>query len=63
MTALPTITFDTNIPASRETRAFWATLCEEIGQRMVMTPTASAELLSRVSLDGQREWTRRCGVV
>ena len=59
MTALPTITFDTNIPASPETRAFWATLCEEIGQRMVMTPTASAELLSRVSLDGQREWTRR----
>ena len=50
------VTFDTNIPALPSVRAFWATLCEMVGQPMVLTPTAAAELLRRVRLETEREW-------
>ena len=43
----PTITFDTNVPALPSVRAFWGTICEEIGQRMVLTPTAAARTVAR----------------
>ena len=55
----PAITFDTNIPAVPSIRAFWGAICEDIGQRMVLTPTAAAELLTRVRLEAEREWDSR----
>ena len=55
----PRITFDTNIVALPEIRAFWATLCEEVGQRMVFTPTAAQEVLRRIRLETERDWEKR----
>ena len=53
------ITFDTNLAGVWNTRVFWATLCEEIGQSMVLTPTTTAEVLRRIRLETEREWTRK----
>ena len=53
------ITFDTNLAGVWNTRAFWATLCEEIGQSMVLTPTATTEVLRRIRLESEREWTKK----
>lgn len=53
------ITFDTNLAGVWNTRVFWATLCEEIGQAMVLTPTATTEVLRRVRLETEREWTKK----
>ena len=53
------ITFDTNLTGVWNTRVFWATLCEEIGQQLVMTPTATSETMRRVRLETEREWTRK----
>ena len=55
----PHITFDTNIVALPETRSFWATICEEIGQRMIFTPTAASEVLRRIRLESERSWEKR----
>ena len=55
----PLITFDTNLTGVWNTRVFWATLCEEIGQPMVLTPTAASETLRRVRLETEREWKKR----
>lgn len=57
------ITFDTNIPAIPAIRAFWATLCEDAGQRMTLVPTAASELLRRVRLETEREWAKRLKAV
>lgn len=59
----PVITFDTNIMALREIRAFWGTICEMIGQRVVLTPTAVVEVLRRVRLETEREWAQRLSKV
>lgn len=59
----PRITFDTNVVAVPETRAFWATLCEETGQRMMLTPTAAGELLRRIRLEEERRWERRLRMI
>ena len=53
------LTFDTNLAGVRGPRAFWATLCEEIGQPLALTPTAASETLRRVRLETEREWTRK----
>ena len=53
------ITFDSNLAGVWNTRSFWATLCEEIGQTMVLTPTATTEVLRRIRLETEREWTRK----
>ena len=53
------ITFDTNLAGIWNTRVFWGTLCEDIGQSMILTPTAGSELLRRVRLETEREWTRK----
>ena len=53
------LTFDTNLAGVRGPRAFWATLCEEIGQPLALTPTAANETLRRVRLETEREWTRK----
>ena len=58
-TAAQRITFDTNLAGIWNTRVFWATICEEIGQRMVLTPTATSEVLRRVRLETEREWTAK----
>ena len=55
----PQITFDSNLAAVPGTRAFWGTLCEEIGQRLVLTPTAATEVVRRVQLESEREWEPR----
>ena len=55
-TARPLVTFDTNLAGVRNTRVFRATLCEDVGQRMVLTPTAASETLRRVRLETEREW-------
>ena len=55
----PLITFDTNVVALPETRSFWATICEEIGQRMLFTPTAAGEVLRRIRLETERSWEKR----
>ena len=55
----PHITFDTNVVALPETRSFWATICEEIGQRMIFTPTAASEVLRRIRLETERSWEKR----
>ena len=55
----PRITFDTNLAGVWNTRVFWATLCEEIGQSMVLTPTATVEVLRRIRLETEREWTKK----
>ena len=54
----PRITFDTNVVALPETRSFWATICEEIGQRMLFTPTAANEVLRRIRLETERYWEK-----
>ena len=54
----PAITFDTNVVAVSNTRVFWATLCEDIGQSMVLTPTASMEVVRRILFETEREWTK-----
>ena len=53
------ITFDTNLAGVWNTRVFWATLCEEIGQSMVLTPTTTAETLRRIRFETEREWTAK----
>ena len=53
------ITFDTNLAGVWNTRVFWATLCEEIGQSMVLTPTATVEVARRIRLESEREWTKK----
>ena len=53
------ITFDTNLTGVWNTRVFWGTLCEEIGQQLVMTPTATSETLRRVRLETEREWKKK----
>lgn len=53
------LTFDTNLAGVRGPRAFWATLCEEIGQPLALTPTAANETLRRVRLETEREWTKK----
>ena len=55
----PQITFDTNVIALKPTRVFWATLCEDTGQRVVLPPTATVEFLRRVRLESERDWARR----
>lgn len=59
MTSRPTITFDTNIPAIPEVRLFWATLCQDIGQPMTLTPTSAQETLTRIRLETERSWAKR----
>ena len=53
------ITFDTNLAGIWNTRVFWAALCEDIGQSMVLTSTATAETLRRIRLETEREWTKK----
>ena len=53
------ITFDTNLAGVWRPRVFWATLCEDIGQRMELTPTTVAEVLRRIRLETEREWTKK----
>ena len=53
------ITFDTNLAGVWNTRVFWATLCEELGQTMKLTPTATVEVLRRIRLETEREWTKK----
>ena len=53
------ITFDTNLAGIWNTRVFWATICEDIGQTMVLPPTARGEVLHRVRLETEREWTKK----
>ena len=53
------LTFDTNLAGVRGPRAFWATLCQEIGQPLALTPTAANETLRRVRLETEREWTKK----
>ena len=55
----PKVTFDTNVMALRPVRAFWATLCEMTNQRVVLPPTAAVEVLRRIRLETDREWSRR----
>ena len=55
----PRITFDTNLAGVWNTRVFWATLCEELGQTMKLTPTATVEVLRRIRLETEREWTKK----
>ena len=55
----PQITFDSNMAGVWFTRVFWATICEDIGQRLVLTPTATAETLGRIRMEGEREWRRK----
>ena len=57
------ITFDTNLTGVWQARAFWATLCEEINQKMVLTPTATGETLRRIRLEAEREWKRRLAAI
>ena len=54
MRARAQIAFDSNLAGVAETRAFWGTLCEEIGQRMMLTPTAASEVTRRVRLESER---------
>ena len=53
------ITFDTNLVGVWNTRAFWATLCETVDQRMVLMPTTQREVLRRIRLETEREWTEK----
>ena len=55
----PQITFDSNLAGVAGTRAFWGTLCEEIGQALVLTPTAAREVVRRVRLETEREWSMK----
>ena len=57
------ITFDTNLVALWNTRVFWGTVCEEIGQRLILTPTATRETLGRVRLETQRAWGRKLNAI
>ena len=52
-------TFDTHMCSLPRPRAFWGTVCEAIGTRLTVTPTAADEVLRRESLETQREWIRR----
>ena len=52
------INFDTNLTGVWQARVFWATLCEEINQKMVLTPTATAETIRRIRLEAERDWKR-----
>ena len=55
----PRITFDTNMASVWFTRVFWGTICEDIGQTLVLTPTATSETLRRIVMETEREWTKR----
>ena len=59
----PRITFDTNIAGVWNTRVFWATLCEALGQTMKPTPTATVEVLRRIQIETEREWTKKLRVL
>ena len=55
----PVVTLDTNLAGVWNTRVFWGTLCEEIGQTLLLTPTAASETLHRVRLECERQWTKK----
>ena len=51
---LPRLTFDTNMAGIRETRVFWASLCELAHCPFVVTETGAAESLRRERLETER---------
>lgn len=55
----PTLTFDANQLGTRCLRVFWAAICEEIGQNVVIVPTARTEALHRIHLEADFEWCRK----
>ena len=55
----PRLTFDTNMAGIRQTRVFWATLCELSGQPFILTETGALETLRRERLETERLWAVR----
>ena len=53
------LTFDTNVVAPVNLRAFWGTVCESIGTRLVLTETALSEVIRFDRQSVQWDWERR----
>lgn len=53
------LVFDTNLCCLPEVRCFWGALCETLGARLTLTPTAAKETVRRENIETQRKWIAR----
>jgi len=55
--------FDINLCCLPEVRSFWGALCETLGTRLTLTPTAARETVRRENIETQRKWIAQLKLV